>query len=162
MQVERDHAVNAGGLEEVCHQSGGDGLTAGGLAVLTSVAVVGDDRREALRACAGGGVSHDEGLHDEVVHVLAGDGLDEEDLVAADGLLKAGINLAVGELLDLEALKLEVEDVCDVLGELGVAGTGVKLDFLLVGVGLLRSSYIDCRPSVWDLSRLFRLFAPPR
>ena len=162
MQVKGDHAIDARGLEEVCHQAGGNGLAARCLAVLAGIAVVGDDRREALGACAGRGVGNDERLHDEVVHVLAGDGLDEEDLVAADGLLKASVNLAVGELLDLEALKLEVEDVCDVLGELGVACTGVKLDFLLVGGGLAQV-FVHRLPSfLWGLSRLFRLFAPAR
>ena len=42
VQVERDDAVDAGALEEVRHEAGGDGLARGGLAVLAGVAVVRD------------------------------------------------------------------------------------------------------------------------
>ena len=43
-------------------------------------------------------IGDDESLHQHVVDVLSDDGLDEEDLVTADGLLEAGVDLAVGEI----------------------------------------------------------------
>jgi len=63
-----------------------------------------------------------------IVDVLSDDGLDEEDLVTADGLLKAGVDLAVGELLEFETLELESEDVSYPRGEGGVAGSAIELD----------------------------------
>ena len=131
VQVERDHAVDAGGLEEVGDETRGDGLARGGLAVLARVAVVGDDGGEARRGRPGGGIGDDEGLHEEVVHVRAGERLDEEHLAAADGLLEACVRLTIGELLEHEAREGKVKDVCDTLCESGVSGASVEPDVLL-------------------------------
>ena len=53
VEVHRQHAVSAGAGDEVGHQLGGDGVAALGLAVLTGIAEVRDDRGDA----AGGGAA---------------------------------------------------------------------------------------------------------
>ena len=131
VEVERDDAVDAGGLEQVGDETGGDGLTRAGLAVLAGVGVVRDDRGDRTGGGAVRGVGHDEGLHHEVVDVLADDGLDEEHVAAADRLVKASVDLAVGELLEHEAVDLDSQDLRHVRGELGVARTGVDPQPLL-------------------------------
>ena len=60
-------------------------------------------------------------------YVLSDNGLDEEDLVTTNGLLEAGIDLAVGELLELEALNPEPEDVSYPRGESGIAGSATQI-----------------------------------
>ena len=64
MQVEGDHAVDAGALEEVCHKTGGDGLARGGLAVLARVAVVRDAGGDGAGRGALGGIGGNEKLHE--------------------------------------------------------------------------------------------------
>ena len=97
VQVDADHPVGAGGRQHVGHQLGGDGLAAGGLAVLAGVAVVGADGGDALGRGPLGGVDHDQLLHQRVVH-RAAVGLDDEDVAAPDGAVVAAVDLAVGEL----------------------------------------------------------------
>ena len=137
VQVERDDAVDAGRLEKVGHETSGDGLARGGLAVLARVGVVGEHGGDGAGRGARGGVGDDERLHEEVVHVLAHDGLDEEDVAATDRLVKAGVDLAVGELLEHEALDLDAERLGDVGGELGVARPRVDTQPLLHGCELV-------------------------
>ena len=136
VQVNGDHLVDAGGLEEVCDEARGDRLARSGLAVLAGVAVVGDDGGELAARGALGRIGHDQGLHDQVVDVGAGHGLDKEDVVAADRLGEARVGLAVGELLGGQALELEVQDVRDPLGQLRVTGAGVELDLGVDGCGI--------------------------
>ena len=86
-----------GGLEHVGDEFGGDRLATGGLSVLSGVAVVRDDRGDALGRRALGGVDHDELFHHRVVD-RRGVRLDDEDVRAADRLVEAAVDLAVGEL----------------------------------------------------------------
>ena len=99
VQVEGDDAVDAGALEQVGDEAGGDGLARAGLAVLAGIAVVGDNGGDGAGGCALGSVGGDEQLHEHVVDVAAGHGLNQEDVGAADGLVVAGVNLTIGELL---------------------------------------------------------------
>ena len=131
VQVKRDDAVDAGRLEQVGDETRGDRLARGGLPVLARVGVVGQDRGDGAGARAGGRVGDDEDLHQQVVDILAHDGLDEEHVAAADGLVEAGVDFAVGELLEHEALDLDAQRLRDVSGELGVARAGVDSQALL-------------------------------
>ena len=99
VQVEGDDAVDTGALEQVGDEAGGNGLARAGLAVLAGIAVVGDDGGDGAGGCALGSVGGDEQLHEHVVDVAAGHGLNQEDVGAADGLVVAGVNLTIGELL---------------------------------------------------------------
>ena len=152
VQVDGDDLVHAGGLQQVGHQTGGDGLAGGSLAVLAGIAVVRDDRDELAAAGALGGVADDEGLHQQVVNVGAGEGLDEVDVVAADGLGEAGVDLAVGELLDVQALQLKVQDVGDLLGQGRIAGARVELDLLVDGHGVTQI-LVHLRPGPSSVAR---------
>ena len=96
VQVHRQHAVGAGGHEEVGHQLGGDGHARLVLAVLARVAVERHDGGDALRRRPPGGVDHDEQLHQMMVGRRAGR-LDDEDVRAADVLVDLHERLAVGE-----------------------------------------------------------------
>ena len=107
VQVERDDVVHARALEQVGDQASGDGLAGSGLAVLTSIAVVRDDGGDGTGGSTLGGVGGHQHLHEHVVDVLASDGLDQEDIGAADSLLVTSVDLAIGKLLKSEAGKLD-------------------------------------------------------
>lgn len=97
------------------------------LRILTGVTVVRDDRRDGAAACALGGIGHDEQLHEGVVHVeglARAHRLDEEHVGAADGLLVAGVDLAVGELLVLDVAEVHVQVLGDLLGQLRIHRAG--------------------------------------
>ena len=121
VQVERDDAVDAGALEQVGDEARGDRLARRGLAVLTGVGVVGDDGGDGAGGGALGGVGRHEQLHQHVVDVGPGDGLDQEDVRSADGLIEPGVDLAVGEFLEGKARELDTQDVGDLLRERSVA-----------------------------------------
>ena len=100
MQVHREDAVNAHALKHVRDNLRGNCNACGTrTSVLAGVAVVGDDGGDGAGGCALGSVGGDEQLHEHVVDVAAGHGLNQEDVGAADGLVVAGVNLTVGELL---------------------------------------------------------------
>jgi hypothetical protein len=94
-----------------------------GLLVLARVAEPRRDGDHAVCACADGSVDHEQQLHQRVVRGDAGDlvaarRLDEEDVGAADGLLVAAVDLAVGEGLELHVAEVDVELRGDLRGEL--------------------------------------------
>lgn len=99
MQVHRDDMVRARGGEHVRDELRGDRRARGVLLVHTRVGEGGDDGGDAAR---GGGLARgdeDEKLHQVVVDIPAA-GLEDEDVLVADGLGDLDVDLAVGELLD--------------------------------------------------------------
>jgi hypothetical protein len=102
VKVHGKHPVGAGRLEQAGHQASRYRLAGGALLVLARVRVVRHHGRDA--PCRGqlGGLDHDEQLHDVRVQV-AGRRLHEEDVGAADALLIAPVDLAVGERLEQES-----------------------------------------------------------
>ena len=62
------------------------------------------------------GVDHDQQLHDARVHGRA-EGLDDEDVAAADVLLDAHEDVLVAELEDVAVAQGHLEVVADVAGE---------------------------------------------
>ena len=94
VEIHRQHAVSARAGDEVRHQLGGDGVAALGLAVLTGIAEVRNDRGDAACRGAAEGVDHDEQLHQVVVDGLAG-GLHHEHVAAADGFVDGDGDLTV-------------------------------------------------------------------
>ena len=84
-----------------------------------------DDGGDGTGGSALGSVGGDQHLHEHVVDVLAGDGLDQEDIGAADSLLITSVDLAIGKLLKSEAGKLDPQDVSDFLRERTVGRTGI-------------------------------------
>ena len=105
VQVDGDDVVHAGDRQQVGHQLGADGLARGGLAVLARIAIVGHHRAHVVGRRALGGIHHDEQFHERVVHVVAvarTHRLHEKHVCAAHAFQIAGIDLAVGELLELD------------------------------------------------------------
>ena len=119
MQVHRQHAVHAGGNEHVGDELGGDGVAGLGLAVLTGIAEVRDDRGDSAGRCAAAGIDHDQQLHQAVVDGFAG-GLHQKNIAAADGLVQGNRALAVGEALDLRLAELGADDLADLDRQRGV------------------------------------------
>ena len=124
MQVHGQHAVGAGGGDHVGHELGGDGVSALGLAVLTGIAEVGDDRGDAAGGGPAQGVDHNEQFHEVVVHRLTG-GLDHKHILAADGLVHPDADLAVGKGGDVVVAQADAELLADSLSQL-LAGIGGK------------------------------------
>ena len=94
-----------------------------------------------IDAAVGGGadrrVDHDQQLHQSVVGVDPGVGipagrLDDEDVGAADGLLVAAVDLAVGEGLERHPAEPQPELLCDLAGQLRVRPSGEEHQLLAV------------------------------
>ena len=114
VEVHRQHAVDADGLEALGDDAGGDRLARRGLLVLARVAVPGHHGDDPVRRGALRGVDHHQQLHQRVVRRhpvrgVGGGGLDEEDVGAADRLLVAAVDLAVGEGAQVDLAEVDVE-----------------------------------------------------
>ncbi len=99
MQVERHDAVDAGMGDQVGDQLGRDRRAATGLAVLPSVAEIGDHRGDAARRRAAQRIGDDQQFHQMVVG-RERRRLDDEDVRAADVLLDLDEDFHVGEAPD--------------------------------------------------------------
>ena len=97
VEIHGQDAVRTGGGDEICNELCGDGVAALGLAVLTGIAEVGDDRRDAAGGGSAHGVDHDQQLHKVVVYGLAG-GLNDENVGAAHGFVNGNGAFAVSEV----------------------------------------------------------------
>jgi hypothetical protein len=129
VEIDADHPLGAGGLEEVGHQSGRDRLAAFGLAVLAGIAVEGAHRGDALGRGAVRGVDHDELLHDRVVDgasVTAIVGLHDEDVGASDALGEPGPQLAARELHQVGIAELDTQVFGDLVGQGQVGAARVE------------------------------------
>ena len=105
VQVHRQHAVDPRGLEHARDEAGGDRLARRRLLVLARVAVPRRHGDHAVRRGADRRVDHHQQLHQRVVGGdpgarVAARRLDDEDVGAADRLLVAAVDLAVGERLE--------------------------------------------------------------
>ena len=98
VQVDGHQPVGAGGLEQVGDQPGGDRLAAAVLLVLPGVGVERHDHGDALGRGALERVDHDQLLHHPGVD-RRGVALEDEGVAAADRLLEADEDLAVGEVV---------------------------------------------------------------
>jgi hypothetical protein len=120
VQVDGHDAVDAGRLQQVGDELGRDGLARGSLAVLARVAVVRKHCRDGARGRTLGGVDHDEELHQRIVDLRSRDGLHDEHVHAAHALQIARVDLAVGELLQLDVAQRDSQLVGDGVREFGV------------------------------------------
>ena len=123
VQVHRQDAVDARGLEHVGNEARGDRLARPRLLVLARVEVPRDDGRDPLRGRELRRVDHDQQLHQVMVDV-AGRRLDDEHVCAADRLGEADVRRAVGECRDLALTEVDAELVGDASGELGMGASG--------------------------------------
>ena len=129
MQVHREQAVDAGGLEHARDEARGDRLARRRLLVLARVAVPRGHGDHAVRRRADGRVDHDHELHQRVVRgeplglVRAG-GLDDEEVGAADRVLVLAVDLAVGERLEARVGQVDAELLRDLAAELHAGPAG--------------------------------------
>lgn len=103
------------------------GATRADLAVLTGIAVVGDDGGDAARAGALERVEHEAELHQIEVHGRAGR-LDDEHVVAADAAADFDAAFAVAELLTQGGGQLAAEMLANGLSQRSVRGAGQNLE----------------------------------
>ena len=127
MEVHGHHAVRTGGRQEISHELGADGRARADLAVLTGIAVVGDDGGDAARAGALERVEHEAELHQIEVHGRAGR-LDDEHVVAADAAADFDAAFAVAELLTQGGGQLAAEMLANGLSQRSVRGAGQNLE----------------------------------
>src|SRR3990170_4543187 len=116
VQVEREHPVDPGGLEQVGDELGGDGHARLHLAVLARVAVVGEHGGDPPRRRALERVDHDEQLHQRVVHRRTRR-LEDVDVRAADVLVDLDVDLPVREARDLRIGQRQAQVLRDLLGQ---------------------------------------------
>ena len=130
VQLEGEDAVDAGGLDEVSEQAGRDGDARVALAVLARVAVVGDDGGDALGRGAREGVREEQQLHDVVVD-RRGRRLDDEDVLAAHGVVDGHARLAIREGGDGRRGERQAQVRGDLARERAVRRAGEDADFVV-------------------------------
>ena len=126
VQVHRNDAVSAGAFEEVRGEFRGDRNAAFVFAVLTSVAEVRNDRRNATGARATEAVDHHQEFHQRIVD-RAARRLNDEDVFAANVFFNAAEGLAVGELLNADMTRRQTEVIANFFSQRGVGGSGKYL-----------------------------------
>mmetsp|Transcript_57162 Transcript_57162/g.121363 ORF Transcript_57162/g.121363 Transcript_57162/m.121363 type:complete len:460 (+) Transcript_57162:591-1970(+) len=127
VQVYGDDAVDSHGLEEAGDVRGRDGDAGLHLPVLPSVAVVGDDDRDATGRRAVEAGDHEQELHDVVVNGRTR-GLDDVHVLPPDVLVDHDVYLAVSEAGDGGAAEIDAEELGDLEGESHVAVAAEQLE----------------------------------
>src|SRR5713226_8373720 len=136
VQVERQYAIGARSADQIRDQFRRDRHAWLVLAVLARVAVVRNDRRDATRRGALERVEHDQQLHQIVVHRWRRR-LDHEDVRAADVLIDLHVVLAVGEAVQRDAARLDLELAADFLRERRVRSSGENLQGTVQGAEII-------------------------
>ena len=119
VQVDRQHAVDAGRGQQIGDQARRDRRARLALAVLAGVTEVGDDRDDRAGRRALERVDHDQQLHQVVVGGRAGR-LDDEAVHAADVLVDLDVDLTVGEARHLGVAERRLDVAADRLRQLAV------------------------------------------
>ena len=96
VQVHRQHAIGTRTSDHVGDQLGRDRHSSFVLAILSRVAEVGNDRRDARSAGSFATVNHDEQFHQIVVDRGRGR-LDQKDVATANVVVDLAVVLAIGE-----------------------------------------------------------------
>ena len=109
MQVHSDDMVTSSHLQHVGHEPRGDGRPALVLLVLARVGEVGDDGGDAPRGGRLAGVYHDQQLHEPVVDFARRGGLQDEDVLVADGLADCDRRFLVRVLQDHDLAEVDAE-----------------------------------------------------
>ena len=131
MEVHGQHAVCTSGGNHVCHQLGGDGVACLSLAVLTSIAKVGDNSGDTASTGATHRINHNEQFHQIVVDGIAG-GLHDEHIGATHRLINRSGNLAICKVTNFSIAQLNTNQITNVLCQTGVGIAGENLHVLTV------------------------------
>ena len=116
VQIHGDHAVGAGGGDQIGDQLGGDGRAAFGFAVLPGVTEIGNHGGDAIGAGALQAVDPDQQFHEVFVDREAG-GLNDEAVAAADVLIELDDQFAIGKGVDPGLADRDADMFADVGGE---------------------------------------------
>ena len=144
MQVEAEHAIGAGGADQVRHQLRGDRHPRVHLAILPGVAEVGNHCRDAARRAAAQRIHHDQQLHDVAIRGCRGR-LHHEAIHAAHVLAELDHDLAVAEVPDIGLADLDVEIVRHRIRQ---SGAGIARKIFRFAISSIRQRSVH-RPSRW-------------
>jgi hypothetical protein len=152
VEVHSNDVVAAGGLKHVSHQAGGDGSAGFVLLVLASVGEVGQDGGDAAGRGRLASVDHDEQLHDSIVDVAGGSGLQDKDwrqqsvlcdlfqkpwvchtILVADRLADANARLVVGVLEDHDLGQINSQTVADIVSVVCAAACWAFMHVVMEG-----------------------------
>ena len=130
MQVDTHDAVGTCGLQQVEHETAGNGLAAAMLLVLARVAKQWADRGDGTRGCTLERINHDELFHNRLVDrgCVA---LQYEHVRATHGFGVAHVHLAVGEIVCGGLKYVGSQVFCGFLSLLGVRATRHQSQFLI-------------------------------
>ena len=117
MEIHGEHTVSTSGSDQVCYQLGRDRVTALGLAVLTGIAVIGDNCCDASGGSTLESIDHNEQLHQVIVDRAAG-GLDYKYIGTAYRLVDGNRDLTIREGLDFRVAQRQAQMPCDLLGNM--------------------------------------------
>jgi len=109
MQIHRNDMITTGGLQHIRHKLRSDGSSTLVLLVLARVGEIRQDGGDAARGGGAAGVDQDEEFHDVVVDVAGFGGLDDEDVLVADGLADGDAGFVVAVLEDHDFGELDAE-----------------------------------------------------
>ena len=129
VKIDAEDAIRARGLDHVRQQLRADRDARLILAILTGIPVVGHHRRDSRRRRTPRRIDQEQQLH----HVVRGwiRRLHDEDIRAADVLVDAHEDLAVGEPAAGHLAQLDAKVLCDLLGESLIGGTREELESVL-------------------------------
>ncbi|KAL7538583.1 hypothetical protein ACHAWF_006131 [Thalassiosira exigua] len=127
VQVHGDDAIDSHGLEEAGDVSGRDGDPSLHLAILSGVAIVGDDDRDAPGRGAVEAGDHEQQLHEVVVDGGAG-GLNDVDVLPADVLVDHDVDLAVREAAHGGPAEVDAQELGDLQRQAHVAVAAEELE----------------------------------
>ena len=133
VEIEAEHPVGAGRLDEIGHELGADGHTRLILAVLACVPGVGEHGGHAGGRGATGGIDEEQQLQ----HVLARrvGGLHDEDVGAADVLVDPHEHFTVGEARAGHLAQFRAHRAGHLLRQRPVGGAGENLESAGIGRG---------------------------
>ena len=135
MEVHGQNAVGTGGGDHVGHQLCGDGVTALGLAVLTGVAKIGDNRSDTTGAGTAASIDHNQQFHQMVVNRLAG-GLDQKNVGATNGFFQRNGSFTVGKGLDGAFAQVNAQLLANRFGKFGIGVTAENFYIISVSYHL--------------------------
>ena len=154
MQIHGNDAVRAGGLDAVRAHTRADGNPGLVLLIAFGVGKIGNDDGNGVGACALERVDPEQQLNELIVG-RAADGLDDVNILIADGFVDPHKNVALGEFDGFRIAKLCAEIRAHLLGK-GPSGTAcVDFDNACASIHP-DSSFRDCSRGFPTQNRLYQ------
>src|SRR5438876_10292066 len=153
MEVHRQHAAYASGMQQVRDEFRRNRHAWLVLTVLTRVSKKRNNRRDPIRTGAPRGVHHDEQLHQVFVSRRAGR-LNDENIMAANVFLDLDVRLAIGKRTDCCLTEWYPDVFANALGQLAVGGAAENLQFWLERKHWGRGGKLGVRDRHWQSSKL--------